>query len=174
MNWYALYVKSGEEDNIQKVLRSRINLEELYSIVPKRRVLEKRNGIIEPHLKNLIPGYILIKTNMDGQIFDRIMNIPNIFRVLKSQADKDKENLCSIIEEEELNPLLQLIDSNGVLEKSELLINNSKIVVKSGPLVGKEGIIKKIDKHKRKAKIELSLMGEVHMIDVAIDFYFPV
>ncbi|MCX7923139.1 MAG: KOW motif-containing protein [Clostridia bacterium] len=36
---------------------------------------------------------------------------------------------------------------------------NSKVLVKDGPLYGMEGIIKKVNKHTNRAKIQLNFMG---------------
>ncbi|MBY9083165.1 KOW motif-containing protein, partial [Paenibacillus sp. HN-1] len=43
------------------------------------------------------------------------------------------------------------------------------IHVVSGPLTGKEGIIKKIDKHKNRAKILLSMVNTAVLVDVGIE-----
>ncbi|MRA76150.1 transcription antiterminator, partial [Bacillus thuringiensis] len=52
---------------------------------------------------------------------------------------------------------------------SKVYIENSKVTVASGPLKGMEGIIKKIDKRKRRAKLCLSFMGLDKMVNVGIE-----
>lgn len=41
--------------------------------------------------------------------------------------------------------------------------------VQSGPLKGKEGIIKKVDKRKNRAKVQLNFLGREKTIDVGIE-----
>ncbi|MFG0216967.1 KOW motif-containing protein [Brevibacillus porteri] len=49
------------------------------------------------------------------------------------------------------------------------MITDSKITVKKGPLAGKEGIIKKVDRRKKRAKIVIDFLGDERMIDVGIE-----
>ena len=52
---------------------------------------------------------------------------------------------------------------------SEGVIENSKVRVISGPLVGKEGFIKRIDRHKRKAFLEMEMFGRVQKVQVGLE-----
>ena len=42
---------------------------------------------------------------------------------------------------------------------SEGIIENDRVVVTKGPLKGNEGLIRKIDRHKRRAYLEVGLFG---------------
>ena len=51
----------------------------------------------------------------------------------------------------------------------EGIIQNSKVIVMSGPLMGKEGYIKRIDRHKRRAFLEMPMFGRVQKIQVGLE-----
>jgi transcriptional antiterminator NusG len=52
---------------------------------------------------------------------------------------------------------------------SKGFIAGDKLIVTSGPLKGRESIIKKIDRHKKRAEIELSCFGATKRINVALE-----
>lgn len=49
------------------------------------------------------------------------------------------------------------------------IIEGDKIVVTSGPLVGKGGCIKKINRHKHEAIVEMEVMGAVREVRVMLE-----
>jgi transcriptional antiterminator NusG len=49
------------------------------------------------------------------------------------------------------------------------VIEGDRIIVTKGPLQGFESLIKKIDRHKRKATIEITLMGLPLAVDVGLE-----
>lgn len=48
-----------------------------------------------------------------------------------------------------------------VLEISEGIIEDDKIIVTKGPLLGMEGFIRKFDKHRRNAWIEIDMFEKL-------------
>jgi transcriptional antiterminator NusG len=59
--------------------------------------------------------------------------------------------------------------SRYVTEESKGFIIGDKIIVTSGPLKGRESIIRKIDRHKRRAEIEVAFLGDIRRINVALE-----
>ena len=55
------------------------------------------------------------------------------------------------------------------MEMSEGIIEPSRIRILSGPLMGMEGQIRKIDRHKRKAWIEVELFGRIQRVEVGLE-----
>lgn len=56
-----------------------------------------------------------------------------------------------------------------VVELSTGIIENDKVRIQSGPLVGMEGFIKKIDRHKRRAVLEIEMYGRVVEMKVGVE-----
>lgn len=54
---------------------------------------------------------------------------------------------------------------------SKGVIRNGRPVITSGPLKGREGLIRKIDRHKRIADIEIPLAGERRQVTVGLEIY---
>ena len=109
------------------------------------------------HLENrmLIPGHIFLsgsellsQNNMGGH----------------------KENIVSLIlcERPYLNELCQ---EGNIVGISRGIIQNGRPVVTSGPLKKREAMIRRIDRHKRTAKIEIPFVGGRKQVTVGLEIY---
>ena len=81
---------------------------------------------------------------------------------------KTGDSIAPITKQEE-EYLTALISKNQTVGISSGIIINDKVVVKSGPLVGMEGIIKKIDRHKRLAYIDMDFFNRKVTTSVALE-----
>lgn len=163
MNWYALFVETGRETLIQKWIEYFFDNSVCYSVVPKRKLTERKQGKNLHVVKTMFPGYVFINTDMCAEVYYKLSEIPKIIRILNNGS------YWSDISNDEMEPIMKLIGGNGIIDYSKIFIENSRVFVKDGPLYGLEGIIKKVDKHRNRAKIELILMGEPRLIDLGID-----
>lgn len=71
--------------------------------------------------------------------------------------------------DEEVSFLLRLGGEEQTVEMSEGIIENDRVVVLSGPLKGNEGLIRKIDRHKRKAWLEVEMFGRMVEMQVGLE-----
>ncbi len=163
MNWYALFVETGKEELVQKYLSYYFDNDVLYSIIPKRKLTERKGGSYHIALKKMFPGYVLVRTMMTDQVYTIIKSTPSIIRVLGNDGS------LSVIREEEIRPILKLLNRNEVIDESKIYIYSSKIIVKSGPLEGMEGMIQSVDKRKGRAKVLFQFMNQLRIIDLAVE-----
>ncbi|MDK8180293.1 antiterminator LoaP [Paenibacillus sp. UMB4589-SE434] len=196
MGWYALFVETGSEDIVQKCLKLQFCQKDLYSCVPKRLIPEKKGGKFYSVVKTLFPGYLLINTNMTPTMYYELKKLPKYYRLLRNSSfmlDKinrrsqsmpdphiekgdpiyNYDDFFNKIEEVEIRQILQLINNENIIEYSNVIVENAKVCVQSGPLYGMEGIIKKIDKRKRRAQIAVSFFGGERSIEVGIELIVP-
>jgi transcriptional antiterminator NusG len=161
MYWYAIFVETGYEETVQQYLN--YNFADLYSLIPKRLVPEKKNGKFKKVVKKLFPGYLLIRAELDDTMVQKIKNIPHFIKILGYGAK------YAPIPEAEIAIILKLINNEGIIDYSQVFIENSRVQVKEGPLKGLEGLIVKVNKHTRRVKIKLAFLGEARMIEVGIE-----
>lgn len=191
MGWYALFVEAGKEDMVQKCLGQQYHQSEVYTFVPKRLIPEKKAGSCHHVLKILFPSYVFIHTHMTPAMYYELKKLPKYYRLVRSPSfmldrkynrtteyqyitDQNENQICDYdmyfneIDEEEIRPILQLVNEDNIVDFSSLYVENSQVRVQSGPLLGLEGRIKKIDKRKGRAKVSINLLGEERFIDVGI------
>ena len=71
--------------------------------------------------------------------------------------------------EEEILLLQRLGGDEHVAVMSEGIIEQSQVKVISGPLAGMEGCIRRIDRHKRRAWLEVDMFGRKQLIQAGIE-----
>ncbi|MFK4467834.1 antiterminator LoaP [Bacillus sp. RC252] len=192
MGWHALFVNTGEEDKVRKMIYQFLDETDIHVIVPKRRLTERKQGKSYEIIKKIFPGYVFLNTQMNVEIYYELQQIPQYCRLLNQydnhiKPDKKKSKITmgnsventndvfsfSKIDEEEMTQVLQLIGNGEVIDYSTLYVENAKVTVLDGPLKGKEGIIKKIDKRKKRARIALTFMGDEKVLDIGIQMLTP-
>ncbi len=167
MSWYAIFVETGFEEevclNIDALHKSG-QCEVKYSLlVPKRVIYERKQGIRKTVVKKMFPGYVLLKTDNIYEFYMQARGIPHIINFLKSSY------YFLEVSKNEITQIASMTDNKGLIKISQALMVNDKICITDGPLYGREGIIKKIDKRKGRAKVEFSINENVLLIDLGID-----
>ena len=163
-NWYVIQVQPKSEHRLCTKIKDRVS-KELYSdcFVPQVEYLFKKDGIFEKRIKPLFPGYVFVITDNIRDFYDSLKRINGFKKVLTDGED------FAPIRQEEADFIAGITDKDKNVSLSEGYIIDSKIVVTSGPLLGREGIIKKIDRHKRLAFIEFDFMGQPQLIKIPLE-----
>ena len=163
-NWYVIQVQPKSEHRLCSKIKDRVS-KKLYSdcFVPQVEYLFKKDGNFEKRIKPLFPGYIFVITEDIRSFYDSLKFIHGFKKILTDGED------FSPIKQEEADFIAGITDKDRNISLSEGYIINSKIVVTSGPLVGYEGVIKKIDRHKRLAYIEIDFMGQPQLIKIPLE-----
>jgi transcriptional antiterminator NusG len=169
MAWYAIHVRTGREDAVCEEIRKQAALvgysAEFELLVPKRKLQERRQGEFVEVIRTMFPGYVLVQSEDIRGIAEVTRRGKGIIRFLQNEDDFQEIRL------EEISMIVYMTDEAGVIGVSEALVEGNMIQVVSGPLKGHEGLIKKIDKHHRRAKVEFWLDGRRRLIDLAVEVH---
>ncbi|AEY67379.1 antiterminator LoaP [Clostridium sp. BNL1100] len=168
MYWYVLSIRTGMEEKVKKLLSKILDNDLFIPFIPLLKTVFKKQGVIKYEVKPLFPGYIFIESKLSQheftkEISDIISYIDNINHLLRYS---DTE---IALRETEKQLLLSLCDDKHCIESSIAIKEGSKIYIEEGPLKGKECIIKKVNRHKHLATIELNFMGEIRLVSVSLD-----
>lgn len=167
MNWYVIFVQTGHEDDICVCINhvmSERNMTPSYSLlVPKRKLHERRHGVYREVVRNMFPGYILVNTEDINGFYMSVREVPRIIRFLGNN------NIFLPAANEEINRILNISDRNGLIDISKGRLIHDKVIITEGPLFGSENIVKNIDKRKGRAKVELSISGNLCRVDLGIN-----
>lgn len=164
-HWYVVQIFRGRED----IFIDRLKQYEDYNVfTPKQVQLLKRNDKIIRVLKPMFPGYIFVETNADYKSFRKfyqqsIAIIEGCIKVLKY-----KDEVESLYPQERLF-IERFVNKDKVIDTSIGFIEGERIKIIDGPLVGNESFIKKINRHKRTALLEITLFGELQSIELSCE-----
>ena len=150
--WYVIQVRTGTEEEIQRQCETIIDKNILEkSFIPKYERERKYQGKWHTELKVLFPGYVFLVSDEKEKLFFELKRIIGLTKLLGTGKT------IVPLTDEEVNFLLRLGGEEQTVEMSEGIIENDRMVVTSGPLKGNEGLIRKIDRHKRKAWLEIEM-----------------
>lgn len=168
MYWYVLFVRTGQEEKVKEYLRERLDSNVFTPFVPLQEIILKISGTLKREVNPLFPSYVFIQSEVSSQEFIKksstlIYTSRNIISILKYS------NTEIALRESEKKMLLSLCNEDYCIESSRGIIEGDKIHIIAGPLRGLESIVKKVNRHKRKAWIEIEFMGEVREISLALE-----
>ncbi len=161
--WYVLFVKTTKEELIKRILELLLNTYQVKVKIPKKKIVEKKCGVKSDVIKKLFPGYILINVDMNPETYKKIIKIPYVYDILGTGE------YYTSINREEIKLIVNLMGSNELIEYSTIYFEGTNVRVREGPLKGIEGLIRKINKRKQRAKISLTFLGKERLIDVGIE-----
>ena len=162
--WYVIQVRTGTEEEIQRQCETIIDKSILEkSFIPKYEQERKYQGEWHTELKILFPGYVFLVSGEKEKMFFEVKRIIGVTKLLGTG-----ETIVPLTDEE-VNFLLRLGGDEQTVEMSEGIIENDRVVVTSGPLKGSEGLIRKIDRHKRKAWLEIEMFGRTVEMQVGLE-----
>lgn len=169
MCWYILFTRTGREGKVEQLLKERLDTDIYLPFIPMLETLFKNSGQVRKELKPLFPSYVFIESEISrlefvNDIRSIIFNSKDVLRYLR-YGDSDE----IAMREQEKCMLFSLCNDDHCIESSRGIIEGNNVYIKEGPLKGKESIVRKIDRHKRRAIIDLDFMGSVRQISVALE-----
>jgi transcriptional antiterminator NusG len=172
-NWVILFVRTGSEKKGVRALKEKLNVTEYLPFLPTVETPRRSKGVICKERKLLFPGYIFIQTEIEaGSIAERlkyalkdIVYHNDVYAILH-YGDNEKD--VAMREQERLH-WERLFDSEFCVRGSVGFIEGDAIRIMSGALVGLESRIKRINRHKREAIVEMEVMGATREIRIMLE-----
>lgn len=169
MKWYAIFVFTGQEyvvsKHIQYIIKNMKFPHEYEILVPTRTIFEFKKGLMIPRRKALFPGYILVNTN----------NIIDLLPIIRTSSFYNKvlgqDILFTDIPENEVVQISNLVDCNGNINTSKIIVDKDDIMILNGPLSKYKGKIHKINKRKKRVKILLFFNRSEHKMDISANIF---
>lgn len=162
--WYVVQVRTGMEENIriqcERLIDKRI-MEKCF--IPYYQEKKKYEGTWHTLERVLFPGYVFMITDYMEELYESLKTIIGLTKVIGTGRE------IVPLTEEEIHLLLRLWNEQQMVEMSVGQIIDGKIEIMDGPLAGMEEYIKKIDRHKRKAWLELELFGRTVTMLVGLE-----
>lgn len=163
-------ITSREEEariGISNILKDRMGIESLVWF-PKKEVCEKRQGKTSVVQRPLFPGYIFIFWDGEDESdfpFYEIRRVPNVIRFLgyddRSHALKGKDQSFA--------KWIHMYD--GCITQSKVVYREGqKIHICSGPLLGFDGNVIKVDKHHKRITVRFEIGETCSDVSFTVDF----
>lgn len=163
-NWYVVKVFTGKEEAMKAMCLKMISPGLLKKcFIPYREQMKRYEGAWHKERRILFPGYLFVITEEIKELAAELNKITGFTKVL---GDKD---FLMPLSDAEVNLLKRLGGDEQIVEMSIGVIEHDKIIINEGPMQGLEGFIRKIDRRKRLARIEIEMFGQVVEAQVGVE-----
>jgi transcriptional antiterminator NusG len=170
--WYVIRCYSGNEKKAKKHIDSEFTKMGLYEssvtrmVIPTRKEVYVKNGKKVNREVNFYPGYVLIETNMSGDVQHIIKNAPGVMSILGSKDNKSKDK-PEPLREEEVRRLLGKIDeaTDTTTTKMDFVIGEN-IIIAEGPFANFNATIEEIIEDKNRLKVAVKIFGRKTLVDI--------
>lgn len=162
--WYVMQVRTGTEENIRCQCERIIDpsvLEQCF--IPYFQQKKRFQGKWHIQEKVLFPGYVFLIAKNPEKLADSLRNVMGLTKLIGTGRE------IVPLTKAEINFLQQMGNDRHLVEISTGIIENDKVKILKGPLMGLEGYIRKIDRHKRTARLELYMFGRNMEMQVGLE-----
>ena len=173
MNYYVLQVAPREEEKTEAHIKNVLPADSYGECFHLTRFIRKKfHGRWTDVHEKLLPGYVFVTTENAKTLYSQLKKIPMLTRWL----GRELEYFVRLSEQEEewLNRLLLKSCGKPSGEKevglSQIEIGEGNAVrIVSGPLKDMEGMVRKINLHKRIAEVEAPFMGGRRVVYLGVE-----
>lgn len=164
----------SNEEKVLEILKERLNRDSsrqgLYKLfIPKKKYPHTKGGkLLGVEEKICFPGYVFIETEKDSDFFledTRLIisgiNEAHFFLYYSDNVTENGQHFKReyAMRENEKSILKEFMDDDFGIDSSEGFMEGDKVKITSGPFVGWEGNIKKLNRRRMTAVIDLGLFG---------------
>ena len=165
-NWYIVQSHSSFENKVAELIKEeakKANISDKFEdiVVPTHDVTEVKRGKRIQRKKKYFPGYILIKSEMDNNIYHMIKNIKRVSGFLGTKG------IPTPVSDTEIDKILGQIKDGVTQPKSGIEYNiGEKVQVIDGPFASFNGMVEDIDEEKLRLKVSVSIFGRPTPVDL--------
>jgi len=165
-NWYIVQSHSNFENKVAELIKEEAEkanisdkIEEI--VIPTHDVTEVKRGKRIQRKKKYFPGYVLIKSEMDNDLYHLIKNLKRVSGFLGSKG------IPVPVSDKEIEKILGQIKDGVAQPKSAIeYIIGEKVQVIDGPFASFSGMVEDIDEEKSRLKVSVSIFGRPTPVDL--------
>ena len=165
-NWFIVQTFSGFEQKVAEIIKENIkkkNLEEKIEKVevPMHEITEVKRGKRVQRKKKYFPSYVLVKMEMNKELYHMIKNIQKVTGFLGSRGTPAPVSTA------EIDKILGNIKEGSLAPEPRLTFDiGEQVKVCEGPFASFNGLVEEVDEEKSKLKVSVSIFGRPTPIEL--------
>lgn len=164
--WYVIQVIGGQEHVVIQEVEKLVNPETYKKVfIPQYEVKKKFGGAWKNRREILFPGYVFVETKTPRAFVKELHKTSRMAKVLHDGS----EHFIPLAAEEKTTISAFLDGEDHVMKMSEGIIEGDQILILKGPLMNHTGLVKKIDRHKRLAYLEIYMCSRQLTIKAGLE-----
>ncbi len=166
--WFVVHVYSGFENKVAQAIRDlstnkKIGTKVQDVMVPMEEVVEMRRGAKVQTERKFFPGYILVKAQMDDNVWHSIISIPKVTGFVGGSG-KGKPIPISDAEADRI--IRQVKEGVERPRPSVSFEVGENVRVIDGPFASFTGSVEEVDENKSRVKVSVSIFGRPTPVDL--------
>ena len=165
-NWYIVQTFSGFEHKVAETLKDTIKKKQLDEkisdvLVPVHEVTEVRRGKRVQRRKKYFPSYVLVKMEMNKDLYHMIKNIQKVTGFLGTAGTPVP------VSDNEIDKILGNIKEGSLVPEPSLTFDiGEQVKVCEGPFSSFTGLVEEVDEEKSRLKVSVSIFGRPTPIEL--------
>ena len=167
-NWYIVQTFSGFEQKVADMLKDTIKKKEKLLedkiedvLVPTHEITEVKRGKRVQRKKKYFPSYVLVKMEMNKELYHMIKNINKVTGFLGTTG------IPAPVPEKEINKIMGRIKEGTLAPKTQITFDiGEQVKVCEGPFASFSGLVEEVDEEKSRLKVSVSIFGRPTPIDL--------
>ena len=165
-NWYIVQAFSGFEQKVADTIKESVKIKEFNDkidevLVPMHEVTEVKRGKRVQRKKKYFPSYILVKMEMNKDIYHMIKNIQKVTGFLGPTGNP------ASVSEKEIDKIMGHIKEGTLAPKTQISFDiGEQVKVCEGPFASFSGLVEEVDEEKSRLKVSVSIFGRPTPIDL--------
>ena len=167
-SWYIVQTFSGFENKVAETLKDTIKKKEKLLedkiediLVPTHEITEVKRGKRVQRKKKYFPSYVLVKMEMNKELYHMIKNINKVTGFLGTTG------IPSPVPEKEINKIMGRIKEGTLAPKTQVTFDiGEQVKVCEGPFASFSGLVEEVDEEKSRLKVSVSIFGRPTPIDL--------
>lgn len=167
--WYVLFVRTGAEERVAKRLKNELGSDGYFPFVPKKTCVFRRQGKRSLFQKICFPGYVFVESDKPTREFLKyvwpvVYKVKDAYRFLYYG---DKADIA--MRDEERIILSSILGADKRIDISKGFKEGDEVEIISGALAGNKSIIKKINRNRSEAVLEILMFETVVSVSVGLE-----
>ena len=165
-NWYIVQTFSGFEHKVAETLKDTVKAQELDEkisdvLVPIHEVTEVKRGKRVQKKKKYFPSYVLVKMEMNKELYHMINNIQKVTGFLGTTGNPAR------VSDQEIDKILGNIKEGSLVPEPTLTFDiGEQVKVCEGPFSSFTGLVEEVDEEKSRLKVSVSIFGRPTPIEL--------
>ena len=166
LRWYVVHVYSGFERKVAQSIREQAQQKGLADmiaevLVPTEEVVELRRGAKVNAERKFLPGYVLIKMEMNDETWHLVKNTPKVTGFLGAKGKP------APIPESEINHVQTQVKEGIERPKPAIIFEvGEQVRVSDGPFTSFNGMVEEVDEEKGRLKVAVSIFGRATPVEL--------
>jgi len=165
-NWYIIQTFSGFEQKVAETLKGIIKKNSLDDkiedvLVPMHSITEVKRGKRVQRNKKYFPSYVLVKMEMNKELYHMIKNIQKVTGFLGTTGTPVP------VSDNEIDKILGNIKEGSLAPEPKVSFDiGEQVKVCEGPFASFSGLVEEVDEERLRLKVSVSIFGRPTPIDL--------